>query len=59
VKVWCISPGFLATGLAGVGAQKLKEVSSGIQQYGDDKANVMAAWRGRRFSWRWFYQGCC
>lgn len=27
VKVWCVSPGFLATGLAGVGAEKLKQVS--------------------------------
>jgi NAD(P)-dependent dehydrogenase (short-subunit alcohol dehydrogenase family) len=26
VKVWCISPGFLATGLAGVGAERLKMV---------------------------------
>lgn len=26
VKVWCISPGFLATGLAGVGAEQLKKV---------------------------------
>jgi len=26
VKVWCISPGFLATGLAGVGADRLKAV---------------------------------
>lgn len=28
VKVWCISPGFLATGLGGVGPEKLKAVSS-------------------------------
>ena len=27
VKVWAISPGFLATGLAGIGAEKLKQVS--------------------------------
>jgi NAD(P)-dependent dehydrogenase (short-subunit alcohol dehydrogenase family) len=26
VKVWCISPGFLATGLAGLGAEQLKKV---------------------------------
>jgi NAD(P)-dependent dehydrogenase (short-subunit alcohol dehydrogenase family) len=30
VKVWAISPGFLATGLAGLGAAKLKEVSFAI-----------------------------
>ena len=29
VKVWAVSPGFLATGLAGVGAEKLKQVSPG------------------------------
>ncbi|KAI1259050.1 hypothetical protein F5Y18DRAFT_411407 [Xylariaceae sp. FL1019] len=28
VKVWCISPGFLATGLAGIGAEKLKELGA-------------------------------
>lgn len=27
VKVWCISPGFLATGLAGIGGEQLKKVS--------------------------------
>ena len=27
VKTWCVSPGFLATGLAGVGAEQLKKVS--------------------------------
>lgn len=27
VKVWCISPGFLATGLGGVGLEQLKKVS--------------------------------
>ena len=27
VKVWAISPGFLATGLAGIGPEKLKQVS--------------------------------
>lgn len=27
VKVWCISPGFLATGLGGVGTEQLKKVS--------------------------------
>jgi NAD(P)-dependent dehydrogenase (short-subunit alcohol dehydrogenase family) len=39
VKVWAVSPGFLATGLGGQGAEKLKEVSSrygipgrGVQQ---------------------------
>ena len=26
VKVWCISPGFLATGLAGIGADQLRKV---------------------------------
>ena len=26
VKVWCVSPGFLATGLGGVGAERLKKV---------------------------------
>ncbi|KAI1818657.1 hypothetical protein GGS20DRAFT_197776 [Poronia punctata] len=29
VKVWCISPGFLATGLAGVGADRLKQMGAG------------------------------
>lgn len=28
VKVWAISPGFLATGLAGIGGEKLKQVRS-------------------------------
>lgn len=28
VKVWCISPGFLATGLGGAGADKLRKVST-------------------------------
>ncbi|KAL7621709.1 hypothetical protein AAE478_009036 [Parahypoxylon ruwenzoriense] len=28
VKVWCISPGFLATGLSGVGAEKLKAMGA-------------------------------
>ncbi|KAI8631637.1 NAD(P)-binding protein [Xylariaceae sp. FL1651] len=28
VKVWCISPGFLATGLAGIGAEKLKQMGA-------------------------------
>ncbi|KAI0839417.1 NAD(P)-binding protein [Hypoxylon sp. FL0890] len=28
VKVWCISPGFLATGLGGVGADRLKEMGA-------------------------------
>jgi NAD(P)-dependent dehydrogenase (short-subunit alcohol dehydrogenase family) len=28
VKVWAVSPGFLATGLGGLGADKLKEVSA-------------------------------
>ena len=32
VKVWCISPGFLATGLAGVGAETLKKVSCAFQR---------------------------
>lgn len=27
VKVWAVSPGFLATGLAGIGAERLKQVS--------------------------------
>ena len=27
VKVWAVSPGFLATGLAGVGVEQLKKVS--------------------------------
>ena len=27
VKVWCISPGFLATGLGGIGPEQLKKVS--------------------------------
>ncbi|KAF2488087.1 hypothetical protein BDY17DRAFT_290233 [Neohortaea acidophila] len=28
VKVWAISPGFLATGLAGIGAEKLKQIGA-------------------------------
>ena len=32
VKVWCISPGFLATGLAGVGAEILKKVSCAVHR---------------------------
>ncbi|CAM1503603.1 Fc.00g011940.m01.CDS01 [Cosmosporella sp. VM-42] len=34
VKVWCISPGFLATGLAGVGAEKLKTWGAGEASLG-------------------------
>lgn len=29
VRVWCISPGYLATGLGGVGAEKLKTMGAG------------------------------
>ncbi|KAI1200629.1 NAD(P)-binding protein [Nemania serpens] len=29
VKVWAVSPGFLATGLAGVGAERLKQMGAG------------------------------
>jgi NAD(P)-dependent dehydrogenase (short-subunit alcohol dehydrogenase family) len=29
VRVWCISPGYLATGLGGVGAEKLKTMGTG------------------------------
>jgi NAD(P)-dependent dehydrogenase (short-subunit alcohol dehydrogenase family) len=29
VKVFCISPGFLATNLGGIGADKLKEMGAG------------------------------
>ena len=32
VKVWCISPGFLATGLQGVGPEQLKKVSQYVHQ---------------------------
>ena len=28
VKVWAISPGFLATGLAGIGKEKLKQMGA-------------------------------
>ncbi|KAI1114107.1 hypothetical protein F5Y14DRAFT_451287 [Nemania sp. NC0429] len=28
VKVWAVSPGFLATGLAGIGAEKLKQIGA-------------------------------
>ncbi|KAI5924599.1 hypothetical protein F4810DRAFT_131602 [Camillea tinctor] len=28
VKIWCISPGFLATGLGGIGAEKLKQMGA-------------------------------
>lgn len=31
VKIWCISPGLLATGLAGVGADTLRKVSSCLE----------------------------
>ncbi|KAF2731668.1 NAD(P)-binding protein [Polyplosphaeria fusca] len=36
VKVWAISPGFLATGLAGVGAEKLKSFGAGHPSAGGD-----------------------
>ena len=36
VKVWCVSPGFLATGLAGVGAEKLKAWGAGEASLGGD-----------------------
>ena len=38
VKVWCVSPGFLATGLAGVGAEKLKQMGALDPQIGADFA---------------------
>lgn len=28
VKVWAVSPGFLATGLAGIGEEKLKQMGA-------------------------------
>jgi len=34
VKVFCVSPGFLATGLAGVGKEKLKEMGAGDASLG-------------------------
>jgi NAD(P)-dependent dehydrogenase (short-subunit alcohol dehydrogenase family) len=36
VKVWAISPGFLATGLAGVGVEKLKTWGAGDASLGGD-----------------------
>lgn len=39
VKVWAVSPGFLATGLAGIGEAKLKEVS-----YLNQKAHINRFW---------------
>lgn len=33
-KVFCISPGFLATGLAGIGAEKLKAFGAGDPSIG-------------------------
>ena len=32
VKVWAISPGFLATGLGGIGAETLKKVSCSLRE---------------------------
>lgn len=37
VKVWAVSPGFLATGLAGIGAENLKQVSAVL----DDAKNLI------------------
>ncbi|KAI1177849.1 hypothetical protein F4777DRAFT_576664 [Nemania sp. FL0916] len=34
VKVWCVSPGYLATGLAGFGAEKLKQMGAGDASLG-------------------------
>lgn len=34
VKVFCVSPGFLATGLAGVGQEKLKAIGAGDPSIG-------------------------
>lgn len=57
VKVWAISPGFLATGLAGAGAEKLKQVrdpsyersiqlrSSMANMYGDGGSGSIDRWR--------------
>lgn len=33
VKVWSVSPGFLATGLNGIGVEQLKKVSKGILEH--------------------------
>jgi len=34
VKVFCISPGFLATGLGGIGKEKLKNMGAGDPSLG-------------------------
>ncbi len=36
VRVWAVSPGFLATGLAGVGADKLRQWGAGEPSQGGD-----------------------
>jgi NAD(P)-dependent dehydrogenase (short-subunit alcohol dehydrogenase family) len=40
VKVFAISPGFLATGLAGIGAEQLKKVSGLIARGRKPSTNV-------------------
>jgi NAD(P)-dependent dehydrogenase (short-subunit alcohol dehydrogenase family) len=34
VKVWAVSPGFLTTGLGGLGIEQMKKVSKSISHYG-------------------------
>lgn len=36
VRVWCVSPGFLATGLAGVGAETLRRFGAGEPRVGGE-----------------------
>lgn len=40
VKVFAISPGFLATGLAGIGAQQLKKVGNSTDRWAKPCANI-------------------
>lgn len=61
VKVWAVSPGFLATGLRGVGAEQLKKVSCRIFYPLDGETlrlTRFAVWSDGSFDWWRVYQGC-
>lgn len=58
VKVWAVSPGFLATGLGGDGAEKLKKVSTDRRRSCWD-TNPVVDGRVGPLNWRTLPQGCC
>lgn len=45
VKIWCVSPGFLATGLGGVGEEQLKKVGLSLSRFSLLRARMLTASR--------------